>query len=84
MQELRCFYVIMTNLDIKYIYKYYRLSLDDENNIESNSITNQRQIVENYLTSMPDLANKPSVNIIEMITLSLIQCSAKKPARHCS
>jgi len=49
----------------KYIYKYYRISLDDENTVESNSITNQRQIVEDYLATMPELANMPSVEIID-------------------
>ena len=49
----------------KKIYKYYRLSLDDENAIESNSITNQRQIVKNHLATIPELANMPSVEAID-------------------
>ena len=49
----------------KKIYKYYRLSLDDENAIESNSITNQRQIIEGHLAAIPELANMPSVEAID-------------------
>ena len=47
------------------VYKYYRLSLDDENAIESNSITNQRQIVEGYLATIPELADMPSVEVVD-------------------
>jgi len=47
------------------VYKYYRLSLDDENAIESNSITNQRQIIESHLATIPELANMPSVEAVD-------------------
>ena len=60
---------------VKKIYKYYRLSLEDENEIESNSIKGQRQIVENHLATIPELANMPSVELLEILTLSLIQCN---------
>ena len=49
----------------KYIYKYYRISLDDENTLESNSITSQRYVVESHLATIPELVNKPSVEIID-------------------
>jgi len=49
----------------KKIYKYYRLSLDDENAVESNSITNQRQIVESHLAAISELATMPSVEAID-------------------
>ena len=47
------------------VYKYYRLSQDDENTVESNSITNQRQIVESHLATIPELANMPSVEAVD-------------------
>jgi len=49
----------------KKIYKYYRLSLDDENEVESNSITNQRQIVESHLATIPELSDMPSIEAID-------------------
>ena len=49
----------------KYVYKYYRLSLDDENAVESNSITSQRQIVEGHLSTIPELANMPSIEVVD-------------------
>jgi len=48
------------------VFKYYRLSLDDgENAVESNSITNQRQIVESHLAAIPELANIPSAEEVD-------------------
>jgi len=49
----------------KYIYKYLRLSLEDENEVESNSITNQRQIIENHLSTIVEMANMPSVEVVD-------------------
>jgi len=49
----------------KKVYKYYRISLDDENVIESNSITNQRHIVESHLATISELANMPSVETLD-------------------
>ena len=49
----------------KYVYKYYRLSLDDEKDVESNSISNQRQIVESHLSTISELANMPSVEVVD-------------------
>jgi DNA invertase Pin-like site-specific DNA recombinase len=39
----------------QYIADYLRLSLDDEGLGESNSISSQRQIVEDYISSIPEL-----------------------------
>jgi len=50
---------------LKYLYKYYRISLDDETEIESNSITNQRQIVEGHIAKIPELAEMPSVEVLD-------------------
>jgi DNA invertase Pin-like site-specific DNA recombinase len=50
---------------IKYLYKYYRISLDDEGEAESNSITSQRQIVEGHITAHADLSQMPSIEVVD-------------------
>ena len=59
---------------------YLRLSRSDGDDIESNSIGNQRAIIQKY-------AIESGLNIVgeyvEMIISSLIQCPAKKLAGHC-
>ena len=49
----------------KYLYVYYRLSLEDEKEIESNSITNQRRIVQNHISTIPELAKMQSVEVVD-------------------
>ena len=63
---MKFFYAIASPMN-KRVYKYYRLSLEDEreNTTESNSITNQRQIIESHLASIPELANLPSVEAVD-------------------
>ena len=49
----------------KHIYKYYRISSDDDGAAESNSISSQRQIVENFISSDEDLSNMSSIEIVD-------------------
>ena len=37
------------------LVKYYRLSLEDEADRESNSIRNQRKLIEDYVSAHPDI-----------------------------
>ncbi|MCL2578261.1 MAG: recombinase family protein [Defluviitaleaceae bacterium] len=45
---------------VNYIISYLRLSLDDGGDGESNSIENQRRIIENYITANPDFIGIPT------------------------
>ena len=44
---------------VKYILKYLRLSLDDGGDGESNSIENQRYIIDDYISAIPEFTNIP-------------------------
>jgi hypothetical protein len=50
---------------VKHITKYYRLSLDDGINSESNSIDSQRCIIENYIATVSDFAGMPKMEFSE-------------------
>ncbi|NCC45174.1 MAG: hypothetical protein EOM18_16680, partial [Clostridia bacterium] len=43
----------------KILIGYYRLSMEDDTDVESNSITNQRLLVKDYITSIPELNAMP-------------------------
>jgi len=49
----------------KYLYEYYRISLDDENAIESNSITNQRHLVKSHISTISELADMPTKELVD-------------------
>jgi len=49
----------------KYITEYLRLSQDDDNAGESNSITSQRQIIENYIGAVPEFSGLPVKEFID-------------------
>lgn len=42
--------------DQKLIIGYYRLSMEDDSEGESNSIINQRKLVKDYISHIPELA----------------------------
>ncbi len=42
--------------DQKLIIGYYRLSMEDDSEGESNSIINQRKLVKDYISNIPELA----------------------------
>ena len=43
----------------KLIIGYYRLSMEDDSEGESNSIINQRKLVKDYISNIPELASMP-------------------------
>lgn len=43
----------------KMLIGYYRLSLEDGSDGESNSIINQRKLVKDYISHIPELAELP-------------------------
>ena len=45
--------------DQKLIIGYYRLSMEDDSEGESNSIINQRKLVKDYISNVPELAAMP-------------------------
>lgn len=45
--------------DQKLIVGYYRLSMEDDSEGESNSIINQRKLVKDYISNIPELAAMP-------------------------
>ena len=45
--------------DQKMLIGYYRLSLEDGSDGESNSIINQRKLVKDYISHIPELAELP-------------------------
>ena len=45
--------------DQKLIIGYYRLSMEDDSEGESNSIINQRKLVKDYISIIPELAAMP-------------------------
>mgnify|MGYP000332075102 CR=1 FL=1 len=45
--------------DQKLIIGYYRLSMEDDSEGESNSIINQRKLVKDYISNIPELASMP-------------------------
>lgn len=45
--------------DQKLIIGYYRLSMEDDSEGESNSIINQRKLVKDYISNVPELASMP-------------------------
>lgn len=45
--------------DKKMIIGYYRLSMEDDSEGESNSIINQRKLVKDYISNIPELAAMP-------------------------
>lgn len=45
--------------DQKLIIGYYRLSMEDDSEGESNSIINQRKLVKDYISHIPELAAMP-------------------------
>ena len=45
--------------DQKMLIGYYRLSLEDGSAGESNSIINQRKLVKDYISHIPELAELP-------------------------
>lgn len=47
------------------LVKYYRLSLEDPGSEESNSIANQRKLVEDYVTEKGDLWGMPSLELAD-------------------
>ncbi|MDR1116959.1 MAG: recombinase family protein [Oscillospiraceae bacterium] len=49
----------------KYIAEYLRLSDDDGNSGESGSIASQRQIVESYISTVPDFSGMPVKEFID-------------------
>ncbi len=58
--------------EVKYkAIKYLRLSEADEKRGESDSVSNQRKIIDEFLKSHPEIEDAGEK--IEMITLSLIQ-----------
>ena len=42
----------------KLIIGYYRLSMEDDSEGESNSIINQRKLVKDYISNIPELGKK--------------------------
>lgn len=47
------------------LVKYYRLSLEDPGSEESNSIVNQRRLVEDYVTEREDLWEMPGLELVD-------------------
>lgn len=47
------------------LVKYYRLSLEDPGSEESNSIVNQRRLVEDYVTERGDLWEMPGLELVD-------------------
>lgn len=47
------------------LVKYYRLSLEDPGSEESNSIANQRKLVEDYVMEKEDLWGMPSLELAD-------------------
>ena len=45
--------------DQKLIIGYYRLSMEDDSEGESNSIINQRKLVKDYISNIPELDSMP-------------------------
>ena len=45
--------------DQKLIIGYYRLSMEDDSEGESNSIINQRKLVKDYISNIPELVAMP-------------------------
>lgn len=45
--------------DQKLIIGYYRLSMEDDSEGESNSIINQRKLVKDYISNISELAAMP-------------------------
>ena len=43
----------------KFVIGYYRLSMEDDSQRESNSIINQRKLVKDYISHSPELATMP-------------------------
>ena len=50
---------------IKYVAKYLRISQDDDNLGESSSIISQRQIIDNYISSVAEFTNIPTIEYID-------------------
>ncbi len=46
-------------VDEKFLIGYYRLSMEDDNTGDSNSIINQRKLIKGYISGVPELANLP-------------------------
>ena len=42
--------------DNRLLIGYYRLSMEDDTDNESNSITNQRLLIKDYISAVPELA----------------------------
>lgn len=53
------------NTTVKFLIKYYRLSLEDKSEGESGSIRNQRSIIETYIRNTQELADKKSREFID-------------------
>lgn len=45
--------------DNRLLIGYYRLSMEDDTDNESNSITNQRLLIKDYISAVPELAVMP-------------------------
>lgn len=45
--------------DNRLLIGYYRLSMEDDADSESNSITNQRLLIKDYISTIPELASMP-------------------------
>ena len=45
--------------DQKMIIGYYRLSMEDDSEGESNSIMNQRKLIKDYIAGIPELSAMP-------------------------
>ena len=45
--------------DNRLLIGYYRLSMEDDTDNESNSITNQRLLIKDYISAVPELAAMP-------------------------
>lgn len=52
--------------DQKMLIGYYRLSLEDGSDGESNSIINQRKLVKDYISHIPELAELPFKSFMMM------------------
>ena len=62
--------------DQKLIIGYYRLSMEDDSEGESNSIINQRKLVKDYISHIPELA----VSTFACAALTLA-CAVRNAAR---
>ena len=45
--------------DNRLLIGYYRLSMEDDTDNESNSITNQRLLIKDYISTIPELSAMP-------------------------